>query len=58
MTVDGETKPVKAGDFVYVPSGQTHGLVNTGTRDMHMMFVYAPKMIAEHWGQELDERKQ
>ncbi len=52
MTVDGETQPVRAGDTVYIESGKRHGLVNTGAEDMHMMFVYAPKMIAEHWAQE------
>jgi quercetin dioxygenase-like cupin family protein len=52
MTVDGETQPVKAGDCVYIASGKSHGLKNTGNEDMHMMFVYAPKMIADHWAQE------
>ena len=52
MTVDGETEAVQEGDAIYIESGKSHGLVNTGTEDMHMMFVYAPKMIAEHWAQE------
>jgi quercetin dioxygenase-like cupin family protein len=52
MTVDGETLPVKAGDFVYIPVGLDHMLKNIGEDDMHMMFVYAPKMIVDHWAQE------
>ena len=52
MTVDGETEKVKEGDTVYIRSGQSHGLVNTGREEMHMMFVYAPKMIVDHWAQE------
>ena len=52
MTVDGETCPVKTGDFIYLAAGQKHGLKNTGPGDMHMMFVYAPKMIADHWARE------
>ena len=53
MTVDGETQAVGPGDFVYVPSGASHGLRNTGKEELHFMFVYAPKMIADHWAQEL-----
>ncbi len=52
MTVDGETQPVKAGDFVFIPSGSKHSLKNTGDEDMHMMFVYSPNTIVDHWAQE------
>lgn len=52
MMVDGEVQIIKEGDFVYIPSGKPHGLKNTGDEDMHMMFVYAPKMIVDHWAQE------
>jgi len=52
MTVDGEAQPVKAGDMVYVESGKPHSLRNTGDGDLHMMFVYAPKMIVDHWAKE------
>lgn len=52
MMVDGEVQPIKEGDFVYIPSGKPHGLKNTSDKDMHMMFVYAPKMIVDHWAQE------
>lgn len=53
MTVAGETTPLKAGDCVYVPRGEPHSLVNNGDADMHMMFVYAPKIVVDHWGEEL-----
>ena len=46
LTIGNETQPVKAGDTAYVDRNQPHGLVNTGDEDMHMMFVYAPKMVA------------
>ena len=52
ITVDGETEPIGEGECVYIDGGKSHGLVNTGKEDMHLMFVYAPKMIAEHWAQE------
>ena len=52
MTVDGETLPVSEGDLVYMKAWQKHSLVNTGKDDMHMMFVYAPKMIVDHWAKE------
>lgn len=52
VTVDGETAPVKAGDYLFIPSGKSHALVNTGAEEMHMMFVYAPSVIVDHWAQE------
>lgn len=52
MTVDGESQPITAGELVYMESGKSHGLRNTGDTDMHMMFVYAPKMVVDHWAQE------
>ena len=53
MTVDGEERTIKAGDLVLVQSGQKHGLHNDSDADMHIMYVYAPKMIVAHWAQEL-----
>lgn len=52
ITVDDETKEIGPGDFVYISEGRRHGLRNTGSEDMHMMFVYAPKMVVAHWAQE------
>ena len=52
MTVNGETKPIGPGDCVFIPSMQKHALVNTGAEEMHMMFVYAPSVIVDHWAQE------
>jgi len=52
MTVDGDTQHVKEGDFIFIPSGSRHALVNTGDKDMHMMFVYSPNTIVDHWAQE------
>lgn len=52
MTVDGETRQVKPGDCVFIPSGLSHALVNSGAEEMHMMFVYAPSIVVDHWAQE------
>ena len=52
MTVDGETTPVREGDCVFIPSGKSHALHNTGSVDMHMMYVYAPSMVVDHWAKE------
>ncbi len=52
MTIGDEVEQVKEGDAVYMEPWQSHGLKNTGKEDLHIMFVYAPKMIAEHWAQE------
>lgn len=52
MTVNGETQSVKEGDYVFIPSDSTHSLKNTGDSDLHMMFVYSPNTIVDHWAQE------
>lgn len=52
MTVDGETQDVKEGDYIFIPSCSKHALVNTGDEDLHMMFVYSPNTIVDHWAQE------
>lgn len=52
IEVNGEKQMVKQGDCIFIPSGQTHGLINTGTEDLHMMFVYSPSVIVDHWAQE------
>ena len=43
---------VKEGDCIFIPSGAKHALHNTGEAEMHMMFVYAPSVIVDHWEQE------
>jgi len=53
MSVDGQTEPVRQYDCIYIEKGKKHSLQNTGTADMHIMFVYAPKMIVDHWAKEL-----
>lgn len=52
IEVNGEKQMVREGDCVFIPSGQKHGLINAGAEDLHMMFVYSPSVIAEHWAQE------
>ena len=51
-TIEGETSPIHAYDSIYIDRGLKHTLVNTGNEDMHLMFVYAPKMIVDHWAAE------
>ncbi|MDR1835106.1 MAG: cupin domain-containing protein, partial [Fusobacteriaceae bacterium] len=53
MTVGSESEPITEGETVYIPRNLPHALVNTGPADMHMMFVYAPKMIVDHWAEEM-----
>lgn len=53
MEIDGEKEALREGDCVFVDKGLAHSLKNTGVGDMHMMFVYAPKMVVDHWAQEL-----
>lgn len=53
MYVGNETSPLKKGDSIYIDKNVSHGLTNTGTADMHVMYVYAPKMVVDHWAEEL-----
>ena len=53
IMVGAETEPVKKGDLIYLERGVVHELRNTGEKDMHMMFVYAPKIVVDHWAEEL-----
>lgn len=52
MYVGDEVEPLKPGDSVYIEKNVPHGLKNTGDSDMHFMYVYAPKMVVDHWAQE------
>ncbi len=52
MTVGEESRNVKRYDIVYIPPFAKHSLKNTCENELEMMFVYAPKMVAEHWAQE------
>jgi quercetin dioxygenase-like cupin family protein len=52
ISVDGETQPVHAGDYIYIEKDKSHSLKNTGAEDMHVMFVYAPNIVVDHWAEE------
>lgn len=52
MEVDGETQAVKDGDCIFIPSNAKHALYNRGEEELHLMFVYSPSVIVEHWAQE------
>ena len=53
ITVGEETRDVKAGDCIYLHPPLEHKLENTSKNNMVMMFCYAPKIVAEHWAQEM-----
>lgn len=42
FTLDEKTYEVKAGSVAYVPKGVWHGLRNTGTTDLRMLFSFTP----------------
>ena len=54
ITIGDETTEIHPYDSVYIDRDLEHRLINTGTEDLHMMFVYAPKIIVDHWAQEKD----
>jgi len=49
LTLDEETIAVKTGDVVFVPRGIWHGLDNTGTENLRMVFQYSPAGFEEYF---------
>jgi len=42
MRVDGEKRPVKPGDAVWIPTGAAHTLLNDGREDCIVLVVASP----------------
>ena len=40
--------------FIIMPlyKNLKHSLYNTGEEELHMMFVYAPGIVVDHWAKE------
>ena len=57
LTVDGEEREVKEGDYVFISSSEKHSLMNIGEDKLLLMFVYAPSIIVDHWAKELEKGK-
>ena len=49
LTLDEESIKVKVGDVVFVPRGIWHGLDNTGTENLLMVFQYSPAGFEEYF---------
>jgi mannose-6-phosphate isomerase-like protein (cupin superfamily) len=42
MTVGDETRHVKSGDAVWIPTGSVHALTNSGDEDCYVLVVASP----------------
>jgi mannose-6-phosphate isomerase-like protein (cupin superfamily) len=40
--IEGQSSPISAGDYVFVPVGTLHNFVNTGSEPLRLVTVYAP----------------
>ena len=40
--LEGESSPVRSGDYVFVPAGTLHNFVNTGGEPLRLLTTYAP----------------
>lgn len=40
--LDGQSTPVRPGDYVFVPAGTLHNFVNTGGEALRLVTTYAP----------------
>ncbi len=54
ITVDGETRRMNRGDYIFIDSGRRHGFRNLGTERLLMMFCYSPQIVVDHWAQEMN----
>ena len=52
IEVGDETKEVRTGDAIYIPTNKPHCLTNTSENPMTMMFVYSPGGTVKHWEEE------
>ncbi|MDA8163610.1 MAG: cupin domain-containing protein [Desulfobacteraceae bacterium] len=43
--VNGEWRPIGAGDFVFVPAREKHGIRNTGADRLHLFIHHSPALI-------------
>lgn len=53
ICVDGETNTIREGEYIVINPGQKHSLKNTSDASLHLIYVYAPQVIVDHWEQEL-----
>ncbi len=44
MTVDGEVRPIKPGDLIYIPPGVVHGFDAFGDENLLVLVVFAPPL--------------
>lgn len=50
MTIDDETRDVRAGDCIFIPRGTVHTLENSGSEAMTILLVCGPAYaIADHY---------
>lgn len=45
MTVDDEKRRVKTGDAIWIPTGSSHALTNTGEKDLLVLVVASPVLL-------------
>jgi mannose-6-phosphate isomerase-like protein (cupin superfamily) len=49
MVVGNEQAILSSMVAIYIPPNMTHQLTNVGDDDLHLLFIYAPPGIMEHW---------
>lgn len=56
MTVGDDQQTVGAGCCIFIPADAPHALLNTGSDDMAVLWVYAPPGVVDHWAAEREGR--
>jgi quercetin dioxygenase-like cupin family protein len=52
MTVGEEVEIFASVAAIYIPAQRAHALKNIGDDELHLLFVYAPAGIVDHWQKE------
>lgn len=56
LKIGEEVREVSAFDAIYIEPHVEHLLQNTGGEEIHLIFIYAPAGVADHWSEELSGR--
>jgi quercetin dioxygenase-like cupin family protein len=47
VTIDGKTRPVRAGSSVFIPGNTAHSCENTGASDLQFAYVFPANSFEE-----------
>jgi len=43
--INGQWEKIKAGDYIFIPAKEEHGVKNTGSKDLRLFVVHSPPLF-------------